>query len=109
MRVWLVKNGHLRHKAVEGGDYEAVAMLLDSGADPDELCFGHTLLTQAVDVAGDSHWQTGYPLNATAAAILLAYGANPELPTADGETPLRMARYYEHEPAQRLIQRFLHS
>lgn len=32
------------HKAVETSNYETLSMLLDSGADPDEVCFGHTLL-----------------------------------------------------------------
>ncbi len=95
------------HKAVEGSNYETLAMLLDSGADPDEMCFGHTLLTHAIDLEGDSHVQSGYPLHATTTAILLAYGADPELPAADGETPLQMAEYYSHEPALRLLRHFL--
>lgn len=95
------------HKAVQGSDYEALAMLLDSGVDPNEMCFGHTLLTHAIDLEGDGHLQTGYPLNATATAILLAYGADPSLPAADGETPLQMSEYYRHESAQRLLRRFL--
>ncbi|MER6418667.1 ankyrin repeat domain-containing protein [Streptomyces sp. NPDC001137] len=82
-------------------------MLLDSGVDPNEMCFGHTLLTHAIDLEGDGHVQTGYPLNATATAILLAYGADPSLPAADGETPLQMSEDYCHEPAQRLLRRFL--
>lgn len=95
------------HKAVEGSNYEALTVLLDSGTDPNEMCFGHTLLTHAIDVEGDGHLQSGYPLNTVATAILLAYGADPELPAADGETPLRMAEYYRHELAQRLLRRFL--
>lgn len=94
------------HKAVEGSSYEELAILLDSGVDPNELCFGHTLLTHAIDLEGDAHVQSGYPLNAAATAILLAYGADPELPAADGETPLEIADYYHHEPAQRLLRRF---
>ncbi|MFE1861317.1 ankyrin repeat domain-containing protein [Streptomyces anandii] len=95
------------HKAVEGSDYEALTLLLDSGVDPNEMCFGHTLLTHAIDVEGDGHVQTGYSLNTAATSILLAYGADPSLPAADGETPLQMAEYYHHEPARRLLLRFL--
>jgi ankyrin repeat protein len=96
------------HKAVEGSDYEALSMALDSGVDPNEVCFGHTLLTHAIDVEGDGHLQSGYPLNAAATAIILAYGADPEKPAVDGETPMQIAEYYSHEPAQRLLRRFLH-
>ncbi|MGV9547913.1 ankyrin repeat domain-containing protein [Streptomyces ardesiacus] len=95
------------HRAVEMSDYETLAVLLDAGADPDEVCFGHTLLTHAIDLEGDGHVQTDYPLNTAATAILLAYGADPRLPAIDGETPLQIAEYYHHEPAQRLLQRFL--
>ncbi|MEV6809774.1 ankyrin repeat domain-containing protein [Streptomyces sp. NPDC051132] len=94
------------HKAVEMSDYETLSMLLDSGSDPNEGCFGHTLLTHAIDVEGDSHLQTGHPLHTATTAILLAYGADPRLPAVDGETPLQIAEYYHHEPAQRLLQRF---
>ncbi|MFF9457270.1 ankyrin repeat domain-containing protein [Streptomyces flaveolus] len=95
------------HRAVEMSDYETLTALLDSGADPDEVCFGHTLLTHAIDLEGDGHLQTNYPLNTASTAILLAYGADPRLPALDGETPLQIAEYYHHEPAQRLLQRFL--
>ncbi|MEU3735302.1 ankyrin repeat domain-containing protein [Streptomyces sp. NPDC033538] len=95
------------HRAVEMSDYETLTVLLDAGADPDEVCFGHTLLTHAIDLEGDGHVQTNYPLNTAFTALLLAYGADPHLPAIDGETPLRFAEYYHHEPAQRLLQRFL--
>ncbi|WP_225638958.1 ankyrin repeat domain-containing protein [Streptomyces solaniscabiei] len=95
------------HKAVEMSDYETLSMLLDAGADPDEVCFGHTLLTHAIDVEGQGHVQANYPLNTASTAILLAYGADPRLPAIDGETPLQIAEYYHHEPIKRLLQRFL--
>ena len=95
------------HKAVEGGDHEGLTILLDAGADPNERCFGHTLLTHAIDIEGDGHLQTGHPLNTAATAILLAYGADPRLPASDGETPLQIAHSYDHEPAKRLLQRYL--
>ncbi|MFI9604835.1 ankyrin repeat domain-containing protein [Streptomyces sp. NPDC052043] len=95
------------HQAVEMSDYEVLTTLLDSGADPNEVCFGHTLLTHSIDIEGDGHLQSGHPLNTAVTAILLAYGADPRLPAVDGETPLQIAEYYNHEPAKRLLQRFL--
>lgn len=77
------------HTAVEMSEYEVLTALLDAGADPNELCFGHTLLTHSIDVEGDGHLQSGHLLNTAATAILLAYGADPRLPAADGETPCR--------------------
>lgn len=68
---------------------------------------GHTLLTHAIDLEGDSHVQTKHPLNTASTAILLAYGANPRLPARNDDTPLQIADHYHHEPAQRLLQRFL--
>ncbi|MFJ8150335.1 ankyrin repeat domain-containing protein [Streptomyces sp. NPDC096048] len=95
------------HRTVEMSDYEVLSILLDSGADPDEVCFGETLLTHAIGLEGDAHVQTDYPLNTASTAILLAYGADPRLPAIDGETPLQVAEYYHHEPIKRLLQRFL--
>lgn len=95
------------HRAVEMGEYETLTAFLDAGADPDEMCFGLTLLTHALDAEGDSHLQSGYPLNTAATAILLAYGADPRLPAEDGQTPLQIAASYDHEPAERLLRRFL--
>lgn len=71
------------------------------------MSLGFTLLTHAIDVEGDGHWQTNHPLNTAATAIVLAYGADPELPAEDGETPMRMAERYGHELAQRLLRRFM--
>ncbi|GAA2768634.1 hypothetical protein GCM10010103_76770 [Streptomyces paradoxus] len=79
------------HQAVELSDYEALTVLLDAGADPNELCFGHTLLTHAIDIEGDGHLQSGHPLNTAATSILLAYGADPQMPAAD-VTPLCRSR-----------------
>lgn len=75
------------HRAVAMPDYETLTGLLDSGADPDEVCFGLTLLTHAIGLEGDGHVQTNYALNTASTAILLAYGADPRLPAIDGETP----------------------
>ncbi|MFF8592763.1 ankyrin repeat domain-containing protein [Streptomyces sp. NPDC015220] len=86
--------------------YETLSMLLDAGADPNEVCFELTLL-HAIDVEGDSHLQTGHPLHTATTAILLAYDADPRLPAIDGETPLQIAEYCDHEPARRLLQRSL--
>jgi ankyrin repeat protein len=37
-------------------------------------------------------------------AILLAFGADPELPDPDGRTPLGMAMSYGHDLAMKLLQ-----
>ncbi|MEV0206282.1 ankyrin repeat domain-containing protein [Streptomyces sp. NPDC050788] len=95
------------HLAVEGSDYEALTILLASGTDPNERCFGRTLLSHAIDLEGDGHLQTGYRWNTAATAILLAYGADPQLPDDDGETPMQMAEYYGHTMAKELLKRFI--
>jgi len=64
------------HQAVEVSDYETLSVLLDAGADPDEVFFELTLLTHAIDLEGDSH------LHTAGTAIVLAYGADPRLPSA---------------------------
>ncbi|WP_399895888.1 hypothetical protein ACGH7X_40290 [Streptomyces sp. BBFR51] len=64
------------------------------------------MLTHALDVEGDGHLQTGYPWNTAATAILLAYGADPELPADDGESPMQIAERYGHVMAQALLKRF---
>ncbi|WP_326771415.1 hypothetical protein [Streptomyces sp. NBC_01445] len=48
------------HQAVEMNEYEELAVLLGSGADPNEICFGMALLAHAIDLEGDSNLQTGY-------------------------------------------------
>ncbi|MET7407839.1 HDIG domain-containing metalloprotein [Streptomyces parvulus] len=90
--------------AVEHQDVELLARLLDAGADPDEGN-GATPLTHAVDVEGDSALQSGDPLPVATTAVLLAYGADPDLPDATGETPLQVAQRYNHAPAIRLLRR----
>ncbi|MFJ2240998.1 ankyrin repeat domain-containing protein [Streptomyces sp. NPDC087859] len=95
------------HQAVEASDYETLTVLLASGTDPNERCFGHTLLTHALDLEGDGHLQTGHPWNTAATAILLAYGADPQLPADDRETPLQVAEHYGHAMAQELLKRFI--
>jgi putative nucleotidyltransferase with HDIG domain len=92
--------------AVEHQDVELLARLLDAGADPDEGT-GATPLTHAIDTEGDSALQSGDPLTVATTAVLLAYGADPELPDATGETPLQVAERYNHAPAIRLLRRHL--
>lgn len=95
------------HKAVENNEYEELAMLLDAGADPNEECFGLTLLAHAIDLEGDSHLQSGYRLHSALTAIILAYGADPTLASSNGKTPMELAQRYNHEPAIRLLSRYL--
>jgi ankyrin repeat protein len=60
------------HRAVEANNYEELAALLDAGADPNEVCFGMTLLAHAIDLEGDSTLQSGYRRHAALTAIVLA-------------------------------------
>ncbi|MEU2183397.1 HDIG domain-containing metalloprotein [Streptomyces thermolilacinus] len=92
--------------AVEHQDVELLARLLDAGADPDEGS-GVTPLTHAIDTEGDGALQSGDPLTAAMTAVLLAYGADPQLPDASGRTPLQVAEHYDHAPAIRLLRRHL--
>ncbi|GAA3251125.1 ankyrin repeat domain-containing protein [Streptomyces lavendulae] len=91
------------HLAVEHADAETLARLLADGADPNEV-FGHmTLLTHAIDAEGDGALQTGEPLTVHTTAVLLAFGADPELAGPDGDSPMDLATRYGHDPAVRLL------
>ncbi|MFD5101461.1 hypothetical protein [Streptomyces albidochromogenes] len=61
--------------------------LLTGGPDPDEVVSNMTLLTHAIDSEGDDSPQTGQPLTVQTTAVLLAFGADPELADPDGHTP----------------------
>ncbi|MFB7452711.1 ankyrin repeat domain-containing protein [Streptomyces sp. NPDC056194] len=91
------------HYAVEHEDAEALARLLASGSDPDEVFSNMTLLTHAIDTEGDSTLQSGRPLTVHTTAVLLAFGADPELADPDGRTPLGVAAYYAHDLAVQLL------
>lgn len=95
------------HQAVESNDYEELAALLDAGADSNEVCFGLTLLAHAIDLEGDSTLQSGYRLHAALTAIVLSYGADPGMVSPNGQTPMQIAEDYNHEPARRLLEKFL--
>lgn len=92
------------HQAVEQEDAEALARLLAAGSDPDEVFSNMTLLTHAIDAEGDGSLQSGQPLTVRTTAVLLAFGADPELADPDGRTPMDMARHYGHGPAAKLLQ-----
>ncbi|SOE33816.1 Ankyrin repeat-containing protein [Streptomyces sp. OK228] len=91
------------HHAVEHDDAEALARLLADGADPDEVFSNMTLLTHAIDAEGDGSLQSGGPLTIHITAVLLAFGAEPELADPDGRTPLDMAAHYGHDLAVNLL------
>ncbi len=92
------------HRAVEQEDAEALARLLAAGSDPDEVFSNMTLLTHAIDAEGDGPLQSGQPLTVHTTAVLLAFGADPELADPDGRTPMDMANHYGHDLAVNLLQ-----
>ncbi|MFC9797247.1 ankyrin repeat domain-containing protein [Streptomyces sp. NPDC127584] len=91
------------HYAVEHEDAEALARLLAEGADPDEVLSNMTLLTHAIDTEGDGALQSGRPLTVHTTAVLLAFGADPELADPGGRTPLDVATNYDHDLAVQLL------
>lgn len=91
------------HHAVEHEDAEALAQLLVDGVDPNEFFRRATLLTHALDVEGDGVLQTGQRLTVHTTAILLAFGADPELRDPHGDSPLDVAEQHEHRPAIKLL------
>lgn len=95
------------HQAVENEDAEALAQLLAKGVDPDEICGNMTLLTHAIDAEGDGALQSGSPLTVHTTAVLLAFGADPQLPGPDGQAPMDLAVHYGHDLAIRLLQRHI--
>lgn len=95
------------HQAVEDGDGESLARLLDSGVDPDEICCGMTLLGHAVDYEADVAIQAGEEMGVTLIAVLLAYGASPRLQGGQGKGPMELAEEYRHLMAKRLLSRFM--
>ncbi|MGW2617604.1 ankyrin repeat domain-containing protein [Streptomyces sp. NPDC001500] len=92
------------HHAVEQEDAEALARLLAAGSDPDEAFSDMTLLTHAIDAEGDGSLQSGKPLTVHTTAVLLAFGADPELADPAGRTPMSMANSYGHDLAAKLLQ-----
>jgi uncharacterized protein len=95
------------HQAVENEDAEILAQLLAKGADPDEVCDNMTLLTHAIDAEGDGALQSGGPLTVHTTAVLLAFGADPQLRGPDGQTPMGLALHYGHDLAVRLLRRHI--
>ncbi|WP_256341790.1 ankyrin repeat domain-containing protein [Streptomyces sp. TLI_105] len=94
------------HQAVESSDHATLTRLLDEGADVNEVCFGMTLLTHAIELEGDSALQSGQPIDSALTAIVLAYGADPTATPDGGRSAYEMARFYDHDMAIRLLDRF---
>ncbi|MEV5106471.1 ankyrin repeat domain-containing protein [Streptomyces massasporeus] len=92
------------HQAVEQEDAEILARLLAAGSDPDEVFSSMTLLTHAIDAEGDGALQSGQPLSVHTTAVLLAFGADPELADPGGRTPTDIANDYGHDLAMKLLQ-----
>ncbi len=97
------------HQAVESEDAQTLAQLLAKGSDPDEVCDNITLLTHAIDMEGDGALQSGSPLTVHTTAVLLAFGADPQLPDPGGQTPMDLALHYGHDLAVKLLQRHISS
>ncbi|MEV5846353.1 ankyrin repeat domain-containing protein [Streptomyces sp. NPDC051985] len=95
------------HQAVEDEDAATLAQLLAAGVDPDEVCDNMTLLTHAIDTEGDVALQSGSPLTVHTTAVLLAFGADPQLRDPDGQTPMDLAVHYGHDLAVELLQRHI--
>ncbi|WP_406358627.1 ankyrin repeat domain-containing protein [Streptomyces sp. NBC_00658] len=95
------------HQAVEDGDADELARLLDSGVDPNEECCGMTLLAHAVDYEADTAIQAGEEMGVTLIAVTLAYGASPQLEGRPGKSPMELASEYHHVMAKRLLMRFI--
>ncbi|MFE1029682.1 ankyrin repeat domain-containing protein [Streptomyces sp. NPDC058818] len=91
------------HHAVEHEDTETLARLLANGADPNEVFSNMTLLTHVIDVEGHGSLQSGQPLTVHTTAVLLAFGADPELADPDGRTPMDMADHYGHDLVVQLL------
>ncbi|MFG2440729.1 ankyrin repeat domain-containing protein [Streptomyces sp. NPDC048508] len=91
------------HHAVENEDAETLARLLAGGSDPDEVFGTMTLLTHAIDAEGDGALQSGQPLTVHTTAVLLAFGADPQLADPDGRTPMDVAKHYSHNLAVHLL------
>lgn len=92
---------------MENEDAETLAQLLAQGVDPDEVCHDITLLTHAIDTEGDGALQSGRPLTVHTTAVLLAFGADPQLSGPDGLTPIGQAAYYGHDLAVEVLQRHI--
>jgi hypothetical protein len=95
------------HQAVEIDDLEELTRLLHSGHNPNEFDTynGWTPLLHAIDGEADGAVQTSTPLQAACTAVLLAYGADPELPArGGGQTPMGLAVAVGHELAVRLLE-----
>ncbi|MDF3143042.1 MULTISPECIES: ankyrin repeat domain-containing protein [unclassified Streptomyces] len=95
------------HQAAEYEDAETLAQLLAEGVDPDEVCDNMTLLTHAIDAECDGALQSGGPLTVHTTAVLLAFGADPQLPDPDGQTPMGLAVHYGHDLAVKLLHRHI--
>ncbi|MFG3347951.1 ankyrin repeat domain-containing protein [Streptomyces sp. NPDC048018] len=94
------------HVSSHSGDHAALTRPLEEGADVNEVCFGMTLLTHAIELEGDSALRSGQPIDSALTATVLAYGADPTATPDGGSSAYEMARFYDHDMAIRVLDRF---
>jgi ankyrin repeat protein len=92
-------------RAIDRLDADEVSRLLAQGADVNDVDSddGWSSLHLAIDAEVDEATQAETPLTDTITRMLLAAGADRTLRTAEGETPLDMARRRGHRLAESLL------
>lgn len=100
------------HSAVEHDEIDSLRRLLEEGADPNEpdSYGGIRPLQRSVDIecedacrredSGDEDWMP----HATLTAVLLSFGASPDLPDEKGETARMWAQQRKHREALKLFE-----
>ncbi len=93
------------HTAVEHQQHDAIRLLIEAGADPDEVMDGWngwTPLLHAMDVERERAFARHQPLEADLTRLLIELGANVNS-TCGPMTPLRAAVEWGHAPAAELL------
>lgn len=92
------------HIAAEFENSQITKLLIKYGADVNSLdVVGTSVLIRSIDAEGSTGMHRDTPPDSDVTKILLDAGADPSLPCADGDTPLKVARYMYHPEAERLL------